>query len=402
MGANHNHVMSPINFISGLPRYRKILNEVINSENIDDELTMALSVNYLGAKINNFDFNPADMVGDLYSIGRTIVGPMLLAFSNWLKEEANKDGIDKLFFLSREGKIMKDVYDLWCFGTPDYIGSEYLSVSRRSLSVPYLESLDDMVVIIDNIEFTGKLGVLLYERFGINRDEFKKNKIFDKYDLTVNLPNDRQLVIEYLNYFIPDILDKANNEKNGMIQYFHKIGILEIPKPAVVDVGYGGTAQKYLQRSISKSLYGYYMMTDERIRVTQDNGIRLAAKGFLLDGVPRNENAPNIFLKSFQIERFLSSDDTQLCFYNDDGSLSYREISRTEIEVIEKRKLLRKGIFDYVNEAIKSRKSYPQFKPSLHVAILLMQEFFDNQTENELAIVGELKLDDFYCGRGLV
>lgn len=68
-------------------------------------------------------------------VGYETLGPILHAFSLWVFTQKNSD--EKIFFLSREGKLLKQAYEL-------LTGEEtsYLYVSRHSVNVPLFTTIN--------------------------------------------------------------------------------------------------------------------------------------------------------------------------------------------------------------------------------------------------------------------
>ncbi len=71
-----------------------------------------------------------------YQYGFNSLGILLFSFSTWLKNNLANKKINKVFFLSRDGFLMKNVFDT--IYKNDNIETHYLYVSRRSLNVPNL------------------------------------------------------------------------------------------------------------------------------------------------------------------------------------------------------------------------------------------------------------------------
>ncbi len=68
-------------------------------------------------------------------IGYEILGPLLYEFSIWLRNEIHRE--DGLFFLAREGRILKAAYDIV---DPDNRG-RYINVSRHAVYIPTLDNI---------------------------------------------------------------------------------------------------------------------------------------------------------------------------------------------------------------------------------------------------------------------
>lgn len=71
-----------------------------------------------------------------YKFGYNTFGPLLWGYSHWLIDNLKKEGINKVYFFSRDGYIMLKAFNL-IRGNEDF-QKYYLEVSRRSLRVPIL------------------------------------------------------------------------------------------------------------------------------------------------------------------------------------------------------------------------------------------------------------------------
>ena len=61
------------------------------------------------------------------NVGHVHVGPLLVAFSRWLRSEVDRRGIGRVFFFSRDGEVMLKVYRQLF---PDNLRVSYLVTSR--------------------------------------------------------------------------------------------------------------------------------------------------------------------------------------------------------------------------------------------------------------------------------
>ena len=92
-----------------------------------------------------------------YKLGYESFGPLLFGFSKWLKENVVKEKIDKIFFLSRDGKIMKRAFDI--YDSDHETDSNYFLASRRALQVPKLVEEKNIKDILGFIYFPSELTI---------------------------------------------------------------------------------------------------------------------------------------------------------------------------------------------------------------------------------------------------
>ncbi len=81
-----------------------------------------------GASVANLVY-PARPQSYWQSVGYRLVGPLLVAFSRWLKDAASSRGVKRLYFLARDGEVMMKVFTALY---PEKAGDcRYLLASRR-------------------------------------------------------------------------------------------------------------------------------------------------------------------------------------------------------------------------------------------------------------------------------
>ena len=144
--------------------------------------------NLLSKDFDNLIKDKSVLSDSVYNeIGFEYLGPLFLGFSNWLMKNLKSNNIDKVFFLSRDGFVMKKSFDLLC---SDNINSKYLYVSRKGLIVPalyYFNSFEDMLELT-NIEVLKNFTYDLFiNKVGLT-SEICKNEL-----LQLNLTSDSVL-----------------------------------------------------------------------------------------------------------------------------------------------------------------------------------------------------------------
>jgi len=202
-------------------------------------------------------------------------------------------GYQKLYFLAREGEIMKKVYDIvspYIEGAPK---SHYLLCSRRAVMVSSLYTLDDIQnyilktkdikITLDHI-FTKQLGV----DSRILTDEIcTMYQIRDRYQI-INLLSEYKKIADILKHFENEILENAHNEREMYLQYLSQNGLENgvNAKAAVVDIGYGGTMQMLLGKLTNQKIGGLYLFTFDTAKEAIQSGLN--CQGFLSNYAPQS------------------------------------------------------------------------------------------------------------------
>jgi FMN phosphatase YigB (HAD superfamily) len=413
MGMAFLHFFRPTELARGLPRFANLISQHEHLQNIDAEVTLGLVVRKNFSQVHYETVDPDSFLPAApYNWGYGLVGPLLTSFAFWLHQKAQEDGIDKLFFLSREGRIMQQVYDAWWNDAgEDWPGSEYLVISRRAAGVAALSTFDEIIDIAKKDYFSNTLEKFLLTRFGISlaRSEW------EEYASPLRLEPGSIIRIEnhqvghllaFLKSLETKIYAKAQAERGFFQRYLVEKGLSDSDRQAVVDIGYGGSVQAYLNKLLARKVQGYYLMTDERSeRVASTYGVFL--KGCFHGRTVLPPETSIMYDKSFALEKLLSSNEPQIEYYGSDPSGAikghYRDLLSEEIEIIGIRDQIQEGAMDYVGEARQIReKMLPGFQPSVWTARMLMDAFLPMLSNAETGLMSRIVLDDFYNGRDLV
>jgi FMN phosphatase YigB (HAD superfamily) len=412
MGAPFYHTFRPVEFARSLPRFSDLIAQHEHRDDIDAEMTLGPVVRKNFTPLHLIDIDPESLVNATpYHWGYSLVGPLLVSFANWLLQKTREDGIGRLYFLSREGKIIKQIYDQWTTGEKNAPKSEYLVISRRTAGVAAITSLKDILEIAQTTFYPNTLGSFLMTRYGLSVSDERWNEL----SKSLGLNRDTEIavfhhkidhLIPLLQSLEPEIISRAQIERSALLQYVSDKGLAIDDRQAVVDIGYGGSVQKYLNRLLATKVHGYYMMTEERsLEVARDHAVVIRASFF--ENIDTSTTLPILYERSFAIEKLLSSDDPQVEYYDMDSSGNanghFRPLTNEETGCNEIRQSIRQGASDYALDSLKIRKTMlPDFQPSCWTAQALMETFLAHRSQQEEHLLSKIILDDHYCGRGLV
>lgn len=202
-----------------------------------------------------------------YQIGYEIFGPLLFGYCKWLKKEADKNRIQKIFFLSRDGYILKKGFDLLF----DDFDTQYFCVSRSAVIIPSLAYGADYEDVIKSYKSWPKkiTTKLFFKKIGLNIALYQKN--LTKYNIDDNSIFDGTTLLKEkkLEAIYEEI--KPDVVKNAVIQlgYFKQYLSQEkmSGKFLVVDTG-GGCSIEYAMKKVFCHLdldfewnQGYFLIT---------------------------------------------------------------------------------------------------------------------------------------------
>ncbi|HBV21296.1 MAG TPA: hypothetical protein DEF07_06215, partial [Nitrosomonas sp.] len=409
------HVLRPVELARAVPRFEPIIEQAFNQNTQDDlntQLTIGTIVQANFRPLFYPHFDPANFVPTSpWAVGFTIAGPLVLSFAQWLAKKAKADGMQRLYFLAREGQILKMVYDLWKANDTQAVASEYLVLSRRAITVPMISNLDDIFKIARTHYAPNPMPDFIFERYGLSlsdeeREALSQSKIWPKTKRVAVEADNIDHLKPLLQALEERILNQAEQERPGLMTYLHDIGLNKDSTAAIVDIGYAATAQERLNQLLEHKVHGYYLMTLDRAEQVA-LAHQVIAQGYYCHYAEPTATEPIMYRKSFTIEKFLSADDAQIVCYRKTDSNNIMPVFRTqsdeERQTAAARAEIRRGIMDFVNQSITIRDNVlNDFEVPREIAESLFLEFIKNPSKSETDLLHELVLDDYYYGHGLV
>lgn len=185
---------------------------------------------------------------DSYYMGYSTLGMHILGMAEWMYRVSKEQGYKKVVFLARDGKLVKEVFDMLCQLRGADITSEYFYATRKSLMPYSIKSAED---ILNINQFVGvyhmpprKILSLFrkvlkpltkemekeYEARGINLDEKMKSeaKIYSFLRAVIDISYDEELR--------KSVFDKASEAFRGIFD----------EHTATFDAGYSGRLQSII------------------------------------------------------------------------------------------------------------------------------------------------------------
>ncbi len=325
---------------------------------------------------NSFGYSPVfDMIeekagNDFYikaafDMGYCVYGPLIYDFVKWLEGRSEK--YTRLLFLSREGWLLKKVYDICC---PKGCPAVYFLTSRRSASVAAIENENDIKDIL-SIYYKGSFKNLMYARFGV---EIKGE------DMYVEMPRNRDNVFKRIN--VHHILYTAAKERRIYRRYCENI--IDSDSTAVVDVGYSGTIQLYLSRLTDREIDGLYMSFLHNGRALK-SGCRCESLFPVENTLDETRN--KVFKNQLYLEAVLKAPFGQLICFDENDKPIYDNDNSFDSETEE----IQRGICAFARDM--TRERYSPFNS-------LSAELFDFALRNgriEASLLKPLFVEDSYC-----
>ncbi|GAA0381466.1 hypothetical protein GCM10009093_05560 [Brevundimonas terrae] len=286
-GINTVHVPRPWQIFENSSLYKDIWSATTERHEPDLKRVLAVIANdeFSESQSSNSWFN-----GDAKKLGYFGLGPLLFDYTNWLIRTSMNNGVKKLFFLARDGKIMKEAYDFLASSIPDAPKSEYLLCSRRAVNVANLVDRKAVERLLEIEYTTGTLAAYIEGRFGIVPHKIPKNLLVENgFELNTSVGSSTKIDIKpFVRALTPLILQNAAEERELYLKYLEEIGFSG-SNIAVVDIGYAGTMQESLAALAGLNhLSGYYVVTF-RPALERMRRARLSFHGYLGNFIDRHD-----------------------------------------------------------------------------------------------------------------
>lgn len=308
--------------------------------------------------------------GKSYNLGYSIVGDMMLAFAAWIIEKAKIDGVKTLFFLARDGEIVKKVADELLERIPgNTIKTHYLLASRRSTRVASLRSEDDVFNEIEQVvsEYSknpnkSDLGQYLSLRFGLSDDLLSQLGINDLNELINSAEKDStpELLHNWLKSepLIASILKNASEERALYSEYLDESGFIQSDAPiGIVDIGHNGSLQASLAKARNlTSTRGYYFCTYDGIDATLSTAAGdHKGSGFYRDRISTADRTQKYIRYALVIESlFLNDKGTFLRLHRENNQLIPSFLEGHERARISFNKAIHEGSLKYTQDLLET------------------------------------------------
>ena len=207
----------------------------------------------------------------LYEVSREHTAPVLLDYVQWVLKEAQARNITTLYFLARDGFVLREIAERVCMKDRIPIHCRYLYCSRASLRMPSYHLIGDEayeLLFLYGFHITVKT---FFDRAGISEEQQKTILLEMGYDRS-DLP-DRELTRDESVYFTKSlrtnqtfnaILMKNSKEAYApTIRYLEQEDVFKQDTFAIVDSGWMGSMQRSLRqllhsKDFSGKIVGFY------------------------------------------------------------------------------------------------------------------------------------------------
>ncbi len=339
-----------------------------------------------------------------WRFGYAVAGPMLTGFALWLHKRFLADGIDRAYFLLRDGEIIEEVYRAVIGASPGPV-TALLESSRRAFSLPALQadqaSLLSQLMVSENPRPVREF----LERLGLTADgfakEFRVSGFASAEDVIV--PRDpaaakRLVALLKQPKVVRALHERSAVERELLLAYLDQQGVLAGGRIALVDIGWNGTIQKSLVAALAlegrtQHLRGYYLGSLPPAHV--ELGTSTAA-GFLFEGgVPAERADPVIGVRQVVEFMFTTMRGSLRSFTRHHGtvipvhgSFEHDAARSTHLSA------LREGVRQYTTDFAALRQSVAVHDLSPDAAVRGLVRTLTTPTAEEATCIGDIEHDD--------
>lgn len=327
-------------------------------EDVKPKVTFASDGGTRNLALNSFLSNTAE-TGDefFYSVGRGVLGPVLLGFSEWLHEYIVGQKPEVVAFLSRDGAIMKKAYER-LFGVDDRI--KYAYCSRRGIIVPTIYSDCTLASIQDRIHFKNrmKIGDVL-DRVGLDAKDCSSELAsagldFDTEVDGTHLADDKR-ICKLFGLLSQKIYDNSLQEHDSALVYWRDV--LDDAKTVfIVDIGWNGNMQRALSQLLNElnsirplRIAGFYLGVNPWS--TYDGEMH----GYLFEKRNHESYAKRIRYFMSIVELMFMADHGSLLRYQPHGQVSlcnyeYDNLSKANVQTGAAIESIQRGALSFIDE----------------------------------------------------
>ena len=219
----------------------------------------------------------------IHEIGASVAGPLLFGFIVWVLKSAQINNIHRLYFLARDGQILKKVADQICEKYNITVENKYLYASRQALHPASIEEVNEEVLDW-MFDATHYLSIkTIFKRVNCEPDEFNSNLTNYGFPSETWNRNLREAERAKLRHLIESegtiqrtILFKSKKARLTLIKYLEQEGASG-DDWAIVDIGWNGRLQRSLSRALSldgkrtSPIVGYYFNLLNQYKAFEDD-----------------------------------------------------------------------------------------------------------------------------------
>jgi predicted HAD superfamily hydrolase len=325
---------------------------------------------YFAAEAFNDPFGVYEKNGKLViesadDLGRLLIAPVVFKYLMWLIDKLKNDDIDLIVFPSRDGYILKIIYDYIKerrrdLKLPD---SVYLYTSRRAALVASAYTKEDVHSIID-----------------VDSPDTMKERIHKRFEIEVDVSES----------FMEELMASCGEEREAYQKYLKSVGVMDC-NCGLVDFVAMGTVQEALEKLTGQSIRGYYFA--RRSPDTEQREKLICNSLYQMGGDFQMEF--NIYRFYYFMETVITSYEPTFKKIDKDGKFCFFDEKRNQEELDELRSI-HNAIFGYCRDMLDLFPDISILQAEVDIYDTILGFFSSDYTDIDKAIVGRhINYDEF-------
>lgn len=208
--------------------------------------------------------------GLVRSLTESFSAPVLFGYVRWILNEAEKRGMRRIYFLARDGYLLREMAERMCSSFGLDIECRYLYCSRASLRMPSYGIIGEEAMDLLLLGGYRVSACSVLQRAGL--DEKQRSEVYDSCGLSdidedaVMSRNEFEQLSEKLRrceIFRSYVSENSSRAYSDTIGYLRGEGLLDGGDIAIADSGWTGSMQRSLRQLLkaegfSGSITGFY------------------------------------------------------------------------------------------------------------------------------------------------
>ena len=204
--------------------------------------------------------NESDFNADPYFIGYYAVGMHLAGLLRWIMQQASN--YKRILFMSRDGYLVKQVYDIWARHILKAPESKYIYTSRKMLLPALIDSTADFMNL--PIVYTQYNPLAIIRLLDFCTKDMTANAISDVLKRS-GIEDERNFISKYeyqefIRFYLDHFYDRRKHiaAKNRLKEYYREVKRTDI----AFDMGYSGNIQSAFIKAAGKPIDVMFVHND--------------------------------------------------------------------------------------------------------------------------------------------
>jgi HAD superfamily hydrolase (TIGR01549 family) len=331
------------------------------------------------------------------------IAPFVMGFATWILQQAQKDGIRRLYFMSRDCQLLWKVAQKLSFQFGD-IDCRYLYVSRQALFLPSADTIspEGMSWMRRSFEEPALKNLLAKIELKFSDVESVLGKLAGEKRESFCLKSEEDWTMFWnaLNQepIKTKIIELITARKETARQYFKLAGLFDEAPWAIVDLGWYLTCQQSLWKLLKssgwqKQIKGYYLaLKNQRVDYIKAGHSEALVYEHTSD-YPTKLESPAVFSHQTLLEHIIGCADHPTVHHyeeNEAGKIEAAFASSVSDATLKFCRELHYEVLSFVSQnqiLVESFKDTATCRESL---ALLTTSFFKNPSRQSAAAIGEL------------